>query len=104
MGRQTRSARRRLKGHEEQFGTTRPKGADHGASSDRKTWAEKREEEAANLGITTQPNVVIIGGGQGGIALAARLRQLDVPTIVIEKNARAGDSWRNRYKSSTRMS
>ena len=88
-----------LKGHEEPFGTTRPKGADHGAAADRKSWAEKREAEAANLGITAPPYVVIIGGGQGGIALAARLRQLDVPTIVIEKNPRAGDSWRNRYKS-----
>jgi putative flavoprotein involved in K+ transport len=88
-----------LKGHEEHQGTTRPRGVEHGADAHRKTWAEKRIEEAANLGHTTQPYVVIIGGGQGGIALAARLRQLDVPTIVVEKNARAGDSWRNRYKS-----
>jgi putative flavoprotein involved in K+ transport len=38
-------------------------------------------------------------GGQGGIALGARLKRLGVPTIILEKNARAGDSWRNRYKS-----
>ena len=43
--------------------------------------------------------MVIIGGGQGGIILAARLRRLGVPTIVVEKNPRPGDSWRNRYKS-----
>ena len=43
--------------------------------------------------------MVIIGGGQGGIGLGARLRRLGVPTIIIEKNPRAGDSWRNRYKS-----
>jgi putative flavoprotein involved in K+ transport len=42
---------------------------------------------------------VIIGGGQGGIGLGARLRQLDVPTIIVERNARPGDSWRKRYKS-----
>jgi len=42
---------------------------------------------------------VIVGGGQGGIALGARLRQLDVPTIIVDKHPRAGDQWRNRYKS-----
>ncbi len=47
----------------------------------------------------TVHDVVIIGGGQGGIILAARLRRLGVPTIVVEKNPRPGDSWRNRYKS-----
>jgi putative flavoprotein involved in K+ transport len=42
---------------------------------------------------------VIVGGDQGGIALAARLTRLEVATIVLEQNARAGDSWRKRYKS-----
>ena len=42
---------------------------------------------------------MIIGGGQGGIALGARLRQLGVPTIVLDKHNRPGDQWRNRYKS-----
>ena len=42
---------------------------------------------------------MIVGGGQGGIALGARLRQLDVPTIIVERNERPGDSWRKRYKS-----
>ncbi len=88
-----------LKGFEERRGATRPRGVIHGADPERKTWAEARAEEAATLGREAQPEVVIIGGGQGGIALGARLRQLDVPTIIVEKNARAGDSWRNRYKS-----
>jgi putative flavoprotein involved in K+ transport len=46
-----------------------------------------------------EPYVVIIGGGQGGIGLAARLKRLGVPARVVEKNARAGDSWRKRYES-----
>ena len=88
-----------LKGHEEKAGFTRPLGAKHGVNPGTKTWKELRDEEVEKLGFETQPNVLIIGGGQGGIALGARLRQLGVPTIIVEKNARAGDSWRNRYKS-----
>jgi putative flavoprotein involved in K+ transport len=88
-----------LKGHEEPKGLRRPLGAEHGHDPNRRTWKEKREAEAAELGYTTQPYAVIIGGGQGGIALGARLRQLGVPTIIIEKNERPGDSWRKRYKS-----
>lgn len=88
-----------LKGHEEPLGDERPLGAKHGAGKHRKSWKEEREAEERTLGFETQPYVVIIGGGQGGIALGARLRQLGVPAIIIERNARAGDSWRNRYKS-----
>ncbi|MCA0024367.1 MULTISPECIES: NAD(P)/FAD-dependent oxidoreductase [unclassified Mesorhizobium] len=88
-----------LKGYEEPAGFARPMGAKHGSGRNRPTWKEEREKEAAELGFKTQPYTVIIGGGQGGIALGARLRQLGVPAIIIEKNERAGDSWRKRYKS-----
>ena len=88
-----------LKGHEEPKGTERPRGAEHGANRSRETWSEKREREARELGYETQPYVLVVGGGQGGIALSARLRQLGVPTIVIDKRARPGDQWRSRYKS-----
>lgn len=88
-----------LKGHEEPAGFDRPLGAKHGHGKNRPTWKEEREKEAAELGFKTQPYTLIIGGGQGGIALGARLRQLGVPTIIVEKNERAGDSWRKRYKS-----
>ena len=69
-----------LKGFEEKSGRTRVTGL---------------EEEA----LDRPPYVAIIGGGQCGIALAARLKRLDVPAVVLEKNARAGDSWRRRYAS-----
>ena len=88
-----------LKGFEEKKGANRIKGAEHGVQPGRKTWIERREEEATTLGFSEQPYVVIVGGGQGGIALGARLRRLGVPAIIIEKNARPGDSWRKRYKS-----
>ena len=88
-----------LKGHEEPRGAERRKGVAHGAQRDRETWLEERRREAEELGYERQPEVVIVGGGQGGIALGARLRQLGVPTIIVERNERPGDSWRKRYKS-----
>ena len=88
-----------LKEFPEKKNFLRPKGAQHGATKSRKTWLEAKQDEEQELGYSRQPYCVIIGGGQGGIGLAARLRQLDVPTIVIERNPNPGDSWRNRYKS-----
>jgi putative flavoprotein involved in K+ transport len=88
-----------LKGHEEPRGTHRPRGTQHGAVKDRVTWKEARQQEAESLGSTTQPYVLVVGGGQGGIALGSRLRQLGVPSVVVDKHPRPGDQWRNRYKS-----
>lgn len=88
-----------LKGHEEPRGTRRAMGAEHGADPDRTTWLEARRAEDEAMGTTLQPYVLVVGGGQGGIALGARLRQLGVPTLVIDKHERPGDQWRHRYKS-----
>jgi len=88
-----------LKNYEEKKGTTRPTGVEHGVIKDQKNWLERKAQEEAELGYTQQPYCVIIGGGQGGIGLGARLKRLEVPTIIIEKNERPGDSWRKRYKS-----
>lgn len=88
-----------LKGHEERRGSTREMGAEHGSTPGRQSWAERRAKEAVELGTTVQPYVLVVGGGQGGIGLGARLRRLGVPAIVIDKNDRPGDAWRNRYKS-----
>jgi putative flavoprotein involved in K+ transport len=88
-----------LKGFEEKKREQRVKGVEHGVHKDRKTWLELRHEEERTLGFARQPYVVVIGGGQAGIILGARLKKLGVPAIVVEKNARPGDSWRNRYKS-----
>ncbi|PCH39755.1 FAD/NAD(P)-binding domain-containing protein [Wolfiporia cocos MD-104 SS10] len=58
-------------------------------------WAEKRQRELDFA--DSDPAVLIIGGGHSGLELAARLKFLDVPVLVVEKSARIGDNWRSRY-------
>ena len=93
------TALQELKGYEENRGKRRPMGAEHGAQKNRSSWLERKQADEASLGYDTQPYTVIVGGGQGGIALGARLKQLGVPTIVLDKHDRPGDQWRSRYKS-----
>ncbi|KPG96047.1 FAD-dependent oxidoreductase [Pseudomonas sp. RIT-PI-q] len=91
---------RELKGFEEPRGRRRPMGANHGhAHADKRNWLERRRDEEASLGITTQPYCLIVGGGQGGLGLAARLKRMGVPTLIVDKAERPGDQWRGRYKS-----
>jgi len=90
-----------LKGHEEKNDKhgTREMGVEHGSFPGRKNWLENKQQEEQELGYDTQPYCLVIGGGQGGIGLGARLKRQGVPTIIIEKNERPGDSWRKRYRS-----
>ena len=85
-----------LKSHEEKVGDSRPNFVE--TSLDRpKKWMTA-EEHSAHF-ETHDPDTVIIGGAQTGLALAARLGALDVPALVIDKEPRIGDVWRNRYNS-----
>ena len=88
-----------LKGFEEKKGPSREHGTQHGAFKDRVTWTDRRRADARELGYDRQPYVLIIGGGQGGIGLGARLKRLGVPSLIADRNPRPGDAWRNRYKS-----
>jgi putative flavoprotein involved in K+ transport len=88
-----------LSGFEEPLRFSRPLGTTHKADRNRQNWTEKLAVDQAALGMSAQPYCLIIGGGQGGIMLGARLKQLGVPTIIAEKNDKPGDSWRNRYRS-----
>ena len=88
-----------LKGFEERKGRKRDFGAEHGIHRDRQSWLERREDERRTLGRERQPYCLIVGAGQGGLALGARMRRLDIPTIIVEAHERPGDSWRKRYKS-----
>jgi cation diffusion facilitator CzcD-associated flavoprotein CzcO len=47
------------------------------------------------------PEVLVIGAGQAGLSIAARLSADGVDTLVIDRETRIGDNWRNRYHSLT---
>jgi hypothetical protein len=68
-------------------------------SNELENWLDRRN--SAREFDQKDPDVIIIGGGQSGLMLAARLRQLNVSTLVVEKTDRVGDVWRNRYRSLT---
>lgn len=60
-------------------------------------WSESRKEEAELSGNARKPAVIIVGAGQAGLQVAARLKALDVPALIVERNSRVGDQWRKRY-------
>jgi len=60
-------------------------------------WLDRRE--AANDYADRDPAVLIVGGGHAGLTLAARLGQLEVEALVVDRMHRIGDNWRRRYRS-----
>lgn len=87
-----------IKGHERALGERRPIGPRHvPGTSSRSNWQDRRRVEVAFT--NREPEVVIIGAGQGGLAVAANLRLMGVDALILEKSDRVGDGWRRRYHS-----
>lgn len=86
-----------LTGHEEKTGVNRPTGAAYSRNFGGDNWADVRRKAAAY--DDRQPTVLVVGGAQAGLSIAARLNQVGVDTLVVEKWPHIGDSWRKRYHS-----
>ena len=88
-----------LTGYEERSGERRPTGPSDYRDFGAENWLDKRRKAVAYA--DRDPAVLIVGAGQAGLALAARLTQLEIDTLVVDRQARIGDNWRNRYHSLT---
>jgi cation diffusion facilitator CzcD-associated flavoprotein CzcO len=86
-----------LDGHEEKIGANRPTGAAYSRNFGGDNWADARRRASAYE--DREPTALVIGAAQAGLSIAARLNQLGVDTLVVEKWPRVGDSWRKRYHS-----
>ncbi|MBM3560637.1 MAG: NAD(P)/FAD-dependent oxidoreductase, partial [Alphaproteobacteria bacterium] len=80
-------------------GATRPSGAAYSRDFHGPNWLDRRRAAAAYA--DREPAVLVVGAGQAGLSIAARLGRLGVDALVVERNARVGDNWRNRYHALT---
>ena len=86
-----------LRGYEDEFkrrgepDSTRDFGAEN--------WADRLKKQRAFS--ENDPAVIVVGGGQAGLSIAARLRQLGINTLIVDRHGRIGDNWRTRYHSLT---
>ena len=88
-----------IKGHEEQVGSRRPRGQAWSRDFAGPNWQDRRHAEAAYS--DRDPDVLVVGGGQAGMSIAARLNQLGIDTLVVDREKRIGDNWRLRYHALT---
>lgn len=88
-----------LKGFEEQQGRTRPRGQAYSRDFRGPNWLDQRRASIAYA--DREPDVLVVGGGQAGLSIAARLKQLQIDALIVDREARIGDNWRKRYHALT---
>lgn len=93
------TALQELKDHQETTGDNRPIGQSYSRDFQGPNWLDERS--VAEAYADRDPTVLVIGGGQAGLSIAARLTQLGVDTLIIDRHERIGDNWRKRYHALT---
>ena len=88
-----------LKGFEEQLGSARPRGQSYSRDFRGPNWLDLRKAAAAYA--DRDPAVLVVGGGQAGLSIAARLQAIAVDTLIVDREQRIGDNWRKRYHALT---
>ncbi len=84
------------RGHEELY--RRPEDPNIHMQRDRgPNWRDRRETAARYE--DRDPQVLVVGAGHAGLGIAARLTQLGLDTLVVDRHARIGDNWRKRYRA-----
>lgn len=58
-------------------------------------WSDRVAQDADFS--TSDPEVLVVGGGHSGLMIAARLKAMGARVLVIDALPRVGDVWRNRY-------
>ena len=88
---------RELRGYEDEFKRRPPPDStrDFGAEN----WSDRLAKQRAF--VDRDPAVLVVGGGQAGLSVAARLQQLGIDTLIVDRHKRIGDNWRTRYHSLT---
>jgi putative flavoprotein involved in K+ transport len=88
-----------LRGHEERTGAHRPSGERYARNFKGPNWLDQRR--AAMAYEDRDPAVLVVGGGQAGLSIAARLTQQGVDCLIVDRHPRIGDNWRQRYHALT---
>ena len=88
-----------LKGFEEQLGSSRPRGQSYSRDFRGPNWLDLRKASVDYA--DRDPAVLVVGGGQAGLAIAARLKQLRIDALIVDRELRIGDNWRKRYHALT---
>jgi hypothetical protein len=86
-----------LKGHGGRSGRSQPAAKAYSRDFRGANWLDTRKASAAYA--DRDPAVLVVGGGQAGLSAAACLGQLQVDTLIVDREQRVGDNWRNRYRA-----